>query len=88
MKMNGDMNSMDLYKMAQWWTRQSFAGDKGGSFNTSLYLEYLKCKNSCTDYSTIMSQGSQRAMTSLPKPCVIGNSTNSGQQVLTFTDIL
>ena len=88
MKMNGGMMHRDITEMARWWTRQSFAGDKGGSFNTSLYLEYLKCKNSCTDYSTIMSQGSQKAMTSLPKPCVIGNSTNSGQQVLTFTDTL
>lgn len=85
----GSMNNrMDLFKMAQWWTRQSFAGDKGGSFNTALYLEYLKCKNSCIDYCTIMNQGSQKAMNSIPKHSAIGNSTNSGQQVLTFTDTL
>ena len=88
MKMNGDIMTRDITEMARWWTRQSFAGDKGGSFNTALYLEYLKCKNSCTDYSTIMNQGSQRAMNSLPKHSAIGSSTNSGQQELTFTDTL
>ena len=84
MKMIGGMMHRDISEMARWWSKQSFAGDKGGSF----YLEYLKCKNSCTDYSTIMKKGSQRAMTSLPKHSAIGNSTNSGQQALTFTDTL
>ena len=88
MKMNGGMMHRDLTEMARWWTKQSFAGDKGGSFNTALYLEYLKCKNSCIDYSTIMNKGSQRATTSLPKHSAIGNLTSSGQQVLTFTDTL
>lgn len=88
MKMPGDMNRMDLFKMAQWWTKQSFAGDKGGSFNTALYLEYLKCKNSCIDYCTTMKTGSQRATTSQPKHSATGNLTNSGQQVLMFTDTL
>ena len=78
----------DVSEMARWWSNQSFAGDKGGSFNTALYLEYLKCKNSCIDYCTIMNKGSQRATTSQPKPCVTGNLTSSGQQVLTFTDTL
>jgi len=78
----------DISEMARWWTKQSFAGDKGGSFNTSLYLEYLKCKNSCIDYCTTMKDVSQRAMNSLPKHSAIGNSTNSEQQVLIFTDTL
>ena len=78
----------DISEMARWWSNQSFAGDKGGSFNFALYLEYLKCKNSCTDYSTIMNKGSQRATNSQLKPSAIGNLTNSGQQVLTFTDTL
>jgi hypothetical protein len=86
--MNGGMMHRDISEMARWWTKQSFAGDKGGSFNTSLYLEYLKCKNSCTDYYTTMKKGSQRAMNSLPKPYVIGKSTNSEQQELIFTDTL
>jgi hypothetical protein len=82
------MMHRDISEMARWWTKQSFAGDKGGSFNTSLYLEYLKCKNTCTDYYTSMKAGSQRAMNSLPKHCVIGKSTNLGQQELMFTDTL
>ena len=88
MRMIGGMMHRDISEMARWWTKQSFAGDKGGSFNTSLYLEYLKCKNSCTDYYTSTKTGSQRAMTSLAKPCAIGNSTNLEQQVLIFTDTL
>jgi hypothetical protein len=88
MRMNGGMMHRDISEMARWWTKQSFAGDKGGSFNTSLYLEYLKCKNSCTDYYTTMKKGSQRAMNFQPKPCVIGKSINSGQQELIFTDTL
>ena len=88
MKMSGGMMHRDISEMARWWTRQSFAGDKGGSFNASLYLEYLKCKNSCIDYCTTTKTGSQRAMTSLPKPSAIGSLTNSEQQVLIFTDTL
>ena len=88
MRMNGGMMHRDISEMARWWTKQSFAGDKGGSFNTSLYLEYLKCKNSCTDYYITMKKGSQRAMNSLPKHSAIGSSTNSEQQVLIFTDTL
>ena len=88
MKMIGGMMYRDVSEMARWWSKQSFAGDKGGSFNFALYLEYLKCKNSCIDYSTIMNTGSQRATTSLPKHSAIGNLTNSGQQALTFTDTL
>jgi hypothetical protein len=88
MRMNGGMMHRDISEMARWWTKQSFAGDKGGSFNTSLYLEYLKCKNSCTDYYTTMKKGSQRAMNFQPKHSAIGSSTNSEQQVLIFTDTL
>ena len=88
MRMIGGMMHRDISEMARWWTKQSFAGDKGGSFNPSLYLEYLKCKNSCIDYCTTTKTGSQRAMTSLTKPSAIGNLTNLGQQELTFTDTL
>ena len=88
MRMSGGMMFRDVSEMARWWTKQSFAGDKGGSFNTALYLEYLKCKNSCIDYCTTMKTGSQKAMTSLPKHSAIGNLTNSGQQELIFTDTL
>ena len=88
MRMIGNMMHRDISEMARWWTKQSFAGDKGGSFNTSLYLEYLKCKNSCTDYYTSTKTGSVKAMTSQPKPCAIGSSINLEQQVLTFTDTL
>ena len=88
MRMSGGMMHRDISEMARWWTKQSFAGDKGGSFNTSLYLEYLKCKNSCTDYYTTTKTGSVKAMTSLTKPSAIGSSINSEQQELMFTDTL
>ena len=88
MKMRGGMMHRDISEMARWWTRQSFAGDKGGSFNFALYLEYLKCKNSCIDYCTTMKTGSQRATNFQPKHSATGNLTNSGQQALTFTDTL
>ena len=88
MKMNGGMMHRDLTEMARWWAHQSFAGDKGGSFNIPHYIEYLKARNSCIDYCTTMKTGSLRATTSLPKPSAIGNLTNSGQQALTFLDTL
>ena len=88
MRMIGGMMHRDISEMARWWRRQSFAGDKGGSFNTSLYLEYLKCKNSCTDYYTTTKTGSVKAMTLQPKPSAIGSSINLEQQVLIFTDTL
>jgi hypothetical protein len=88
MRMIGGMMHRDISEMARWWTKQSFAGDKGGSFNTSLYLEYLKCKNSCIDYCTTTKTGSQRATTLQPKHSAIGNLTNLDQQVLIFTDTL
>jgi hypothetical protein len=88
MRMSGGMMHRDISEMARWWTKQSFAGDKGGSFNTSLYLEYLKCKNTCIDYCTTMKDVSQKAMNSLPKHSAIGNSNSSGQQELIFTDTL
>ena len=88
MKMRGGMMFRDISEMARWWSNQSFAGDKGGSFNTSLYLEYLKCKNSCIDYCTTTNKGSQRATNSQPKPSATGNLTSSGQQELIFTDTL
>jgi hypothetical protein len=78
----------DLYSMAEWWIRQSTAGDKGGSFNIPHYIEYLKARKSCLDYCTTTKTGSVKAMTSLTKPSVIGSLTSSEQQVLTFTDIL
>jgi len=67
-----DMNSMDLYKMAQWWTRQSLAGDRGGSFNTTLYLEYLKCRTQCTDYYTTTRAGLAKNIRSTAMPSANG----------------
>jgi hypothetical protein len=88
MKMPGDMKHRDITEMARWWTKQSFAGDKGGSFNTSLYLEYLKCKNSCTDYATTMKIGSVKPMIITQRPSVIGRKNNSLQLELMFTEDL
>jgi len=84
--MIGGMMHRDISEMARWWTKQSFAGDKGGSFNTSLYLEYLKCKNTCIDYCTTMKKGSRRVMTITQEPSAYGKKHNSGQQVLMFTE--
>jgi len=67
-----NMNSMDLYKMAQWRTRQSLAGDRGGSFNTTLYLEYLKCRTQCTDYFTTMKVGLAKNIRSTAMPSANG----------------
>jgi hypothetical protein len=78
----------DLYSMAEWWIRQSIAGDKGGSFNIPLYIEYLKARNSCLDYCTTTKAGLQKLTLSPPKPSANGKLTNSGQQELTFTDTL
>ena len=86
--MIGGMMHRDISEMARWWSKQSFAGDKGGSFNFALYLEYLKCKNSCIDYCTTTKTSSVKAMTSQAKPSAIGSSINSEQQVLIFTDTL
>lgn len=66
------INSMDLYKMAQWWTRQSLAGDKGGSFNTSLYYEYLKCRALCTEYFTTTKVGLAKNISSTVMPSANG----------------
>lgn len=32
---------MGLFDCINWWKKQSFAGDKGGSFNVKLYFDYL-----------------------------------------------
>lgn len=88
MKMPGDMMHRDISEMARWWTKQSFAGDKGGSFNTSLYLEYLKCKNSCTDYATITRINLVKPMIITQKPSAIGRKNNSQQLELMFTEDL
>jgi hypothetical protein len=76
----------DLYSMAEWWTRQSMAGDKGGSFNIPLYIEYLKARNSCLDYHTTMKIGSAKVMTITQEPSAYGKKHSSGQQVLMFTE--
>jgi len=78
----------DLYSMAEWWIRQSMAGDKGGSFNIPHYIEYLKARNSCLDYCTIMNQDLQKVTNSQLKHFVIGSSTNLEKQAPTFTDTL
>ena len=67
-----DMNSMDLYKMAQWWIRQSLAGDRGGSFNTTLYLEHLKSRTQCTDYYTTTRAGLAKNIRSTAMPSANG----------------
>ncbi len=78
----------DLYSMAEWWIRQSMAGDKGGSFNIPHYIEYLKARNSCLDYCTSTKAGLQKLTLSQPKPSANGNLTNSEKQAPTFTDTL
>jgi hypothetical protein len=78
----------DLYSMAEWWIRQSMAGDKGGSFNIPHYIEYLKARNSCLDYCTIMNQDLQKVTNSQVKHFVIGSLTNLEKQELTSTDTL
>ena len=88
MKMPGDMMHRDITEMARWWTKQSLAGDKGGSFNIHLYLEYLKCKNSCTDYATTMKIGSVKPMTITQRPSAIGRKNNSQQLELMFMEDL
>lgn len=72
MKMSGGMMHRDITEMARWWTRQSFAGDKGGSFNTNLYLEYLKCRSKCTDYFTTTKAGLAKNIRSTVMPCANG----------------
>jgi len=37
-----NQKNVGLFDCIQWWTKQSFAGDKGGSFNLKLYFDYLK----------------------------------------------
>jgi hypothetical protein len=88
MKMPGNMMHRDLSEMARWWTKQSMAGDKGGSFNIPLYLEYLKARNSCLDYATIMKIGSVKPMIITQRPSVIGRKNNSQQLELIFTEDL
>jgi hypothetical protein len=80
------MMHRDISEMARWWTRQSMAGDKGGSFNIPLYIEYLKARNSCLDYATTMKIGSARVMTITQEPSAYGKKHSSGQQVLMFTE--
>ena len=78
----------DLYSMAEWWIRQSMAGDKGGSFNIPHYIEYLKARNSCLDYCTSTKEGLQKLTLSQQKHFAIGNLTNSEKQERTSTDTL
>ncbi len=33
-----------LVRQIQWWRKQSFIDDKGGSFNVELYLAYCRAK--------------------------------------------
>ena len=33
-----------LYDMVRWWSNQSFAYDRGGSFDVELYLKFCKVK--------------------------------------------
>ena len=88
MKMPGDMMHRDITEMARWWTKQSLAGDKGGSFNIPLYIQYLKARNSCTDYATTMKIGSVKPMTITQRPSAYGRKNNSQQLELMFTEDL
>ena len=38
---NPQLQQMRLFDCINWWKNQSFAGDKGGSFNLKLYFDYL-----------------------------------------------
>jgi len=78
----------DLYSMAEWWIRQSMAGDKGGSFNIPHYIEYLKARKSCLDYCTTTKADLQKVTNSQVKHFVIGSLTNSEKQEPTSTDTL
>lgn len=88
MKMPGDMMHRDITEMARWWTKQSLAGDKGGSFNIPLYIQYLKARNSCTDYATTMKIDSVKPMTITQEPSAYGRKNNSQQLELMFTEYL
>lgn len=35
----------NIARMKRWWKNQSLHNDKGGSFNVSLYLDYLNAIN-------------------------------------------
>jgi hypothetical protein len=35
----------NIARMKRWWKNQSVHNDKGGSFNVSLYLDYLNAIN-------------------------------------------
>lgn len=37
--------TFSLKRKMQWWREQSCDGDKGGSFNLELYLDYLSEQN-------------------------------------------
>jgi hypothetical protein len=40
-KQETEVKIMGLFDCINWWKNQSFAGDKGGSFNLKLYFDYL-----------------------------------------------
>ena len=39
------MNYIDLNTIIEYWTKKKHEGDKGGTFNVQLYLQYLKAKS-------------------------------------------
>jgi hypothetical protein len=39
------MNYIDLNSIIEYWTKKKHEGDKGGTFNLQLYLQYLKAKS-------------------------------------------
>jgi len=39
------MNYIDLNSIIEYWTKKKHEGDKGGTFNVQLYLQYLKAKS-------------------------------------------
>ena len=70
----------NIYEYARWWREQSFAGDKGGSFDIELYLEILKCKAKCIDSNTISMTSSSINGASSPLPCASGKKENCNDQ--------
>jgi len=71
------MKGKTLYECARWWRSQSFAHDRGGSFNEALYLEYLKCKAKCTDFNTTSTPNSSENGCSTAEDSADGNKKSS-----------
>jgi len=71
------MKGKTLYECARWWRSQSFSHDIGGSFNTELYYEYLKCKAKCSDFNTTSTPNSSENGCSTAEDSAGGNKKSS-----------